>query len=196
MIKRLNNNLSLKSKGFTLAEAVFSLFVTILVLSILQNLLFCVKKVNLRQNMHVNELAYAYVQLNNFMHDKNTKKIYLIESNFKNKAGFTKVRKNGERENYFIDFYLHKKALRVYKDKGGYMPLLFNVEQAKFETNNDQIIIHVTETDKRESDLVFKLDKKSEDQDEKSKSKRIIKQRLSFDDDPATNRSLSRNLLF
>ena len=66
-MQRLNKLLRSKSKGFMLAEAMFSLFITMMVLLILQNLLLSVKKANLNQNQHVNEVAYAYVQLENFM---------------------------------------------------------------------------------------------------------------------------------
>lgn len=53
-----------------LAEAIFSLFIIILILFILQNLLLSIKKVSSNKNSQVNDLAYAYVQLNNFMHAK------------------------------------------------------------------------------------------------------------------------------
>lgn len=56
-----------------LTEVIFSLFITILVLSILQNLLLSIKKASMSENQHVNDVAYAYIQLNNFMHAENTK---------------------------------------------------------------------------------------------------------------------------
>lgn len=59
-----------------LAEAMFSLFITMMVLLILQNLLLSIKKANLNQNQHVNEVAYAYVQLENFMHAEKIKTVY------------------------------------------------------------------------------------------------------------------------
>ncbi len=59
------------------------------------------------------------------------------------------------------------------------MPLLFNVESAKFETRKDQIIIHVVEERKGKSELVFQLDEKPDNDEKittnkkkKSKSKR------------------------
>lgn len=48
-MQRLNKLLRSKSKGFMLAEAMFSLFITMMVLLILQNLLLSVKKANLNQ---------------------------------------------------------------------------------------------------------------------------------------------------
>ena len=55
-----------------LAEVIFSLFITILVLSILQNLLLSIKRANMHENQQVNDIAYAYVQLNNFMHTEDS----------------------------------------------------------------------------------------------------------------------------
>lgn len=42
-----------------LTEVIFSLFITILVLSILQNLLLSIKKASMNENQHVNDVAYA-----------------------------------------------------------------------------------------------------------------------------------------
>ena len=77
-MQRLNKLLRSKSKGFMLAEAMFSLFITMMVLLILQNLLLSVKKANLNQNQHVNEVAYAYVQLENFMRADKIKAVYPV----------------------------------------------------------------------------------------------------------------------
>lgn len=180
MIRKLNKNLSLKNSGFTLAEAIFSLFITILILSILQNLLLSIRRANLNENMHVNELTYAYVQLNNFIHAPDTKNVYPIDkdANSKNTA-FARVDKKGNKEVYRLTYYAKNKVLRAQKTTGGYMPLLFNVEDAKFETRKDQIIIRVVEEKKGKSELVFQLDEKPDNDEKittnkkkKSKSKR------------------------
>ena len=143
-MQRLNKLLRSKSKGFMLAEAMFSLFITMMVLLILQNLLLSVKKANLNQNQHVNEVAYAYVQLENFMRaDKTT---------------------------YRIEYY-KKNVLKVSGAGKGYMPLLFNVEKAAFKTTKDSIIIRVTEKNKGASDLVFQLDEEQEKKNAKTKEK-------------------------
>lgn len=165
-----------------LAEALFSLFVTILVLFILQNLLMSIKRANLNQNHHVNEVAYAYVQLNRFMHDKNTKLVYpwkdIADSR---KTYFTKVNKNNDEETYMIEYYLQKRTIKISKgsEKGhaGYMPLIFNIRKADFETTKDQIIIHVTEYDKGKSDLVFQLDEKPRERDADEKEKKENKRK-------------------
>ena len=95
MIGMQNKNSQLKTKGFVLAEAIFSLFVTMLVLFILQNLLLSVKKANLSENQHMNEVAYAYVQLDRYMHDEDTKMVYPLVNEGKAKsATFVKVNKD------------------------------------------------------------------------------------------------------
>ncbi|WP_258381412.1 ComGF family competence protein [Lactobacillus helveticus] len=171
MTRLLTKNSRLKTKGFMLTEVIFSLFITILVLSILQNLLLSIKKANMNENQHVNDVAYAYVQLNNFMHAENTKNVYPITKDAKsNRTTFVRVDKNGEEEMYAIEYYLKNHVLKVSKagaDRGGYMPLIFNIKSAHFATKKDQIIIHVVEKDKKKSDLVFKLDEESRPEREK-----------------------------
>lgn len=83
-----------------LTEVIFSLFITILVLSILQNLLLSIKKASMNENQHVNDVAYAYVQLNNFMHAENTKNVYPITKDAKsNRTAFVRVDKNWKLSN-------------------------------------------------------------------------------------------------
>lgn len=107
MIGMQNNNSQLKTKGFVLAEAIFSLFVTMLVLFILQNLLLSVKKANLSENQHMNEVAYAYVQLDRYMYDEDTKMVYPLVNEGKAKsATFVKVNKDKSEVEYKIEYYL------------------------------------------------------------------------------------------
>ena len=126
MIGMQNKNSQLKTKGFVLAEAIFSLFVTMLVLFILQNLLLSVKKANLSENQHMNEVAYAYVQLDRYMYDEDTKMVYPLVNEGKAKsATFVKVNKDKSEVEYKIEYYLSKRVLKVSKSNGGgYMPNL------------------------------------------------------------------------
>ena len=181
MIKILTKNTRLQTKGFMLAEVIFSLFITILVLSILQNLLLSIKRANMHENQHVNDIAYAYVQLNNFMHTEDMKTVYpIVKDSKSNRIVFMRVNKNDEKEQYAIEYYLKNYVLKVSKagaGQGGYMPLIFNIKSAQFVTKKDQIIIHVVEENKGKSDLVFKLDEEPKPEREKkivkNKRKRI-----------------------
>ena len=53
-------------KGFTLLEAVFAIAVTILCAQILFGLVNTLRKIN-HQKSGINEIAYSYVQVNNFL---------------------------------------------------------------------------------------------------------------------------------
>ena len=97
----------LKTNGFLLAEAIFSLVIVILILTILQNILFSIKKINMSENNQVNDLAYAYVQLNNFMHAKDTRTVYPVKDNHDDKsATFTRIDNKKNEETYNIEYYL------------------------------------------------------------------------------------------
>ncbi len=178
MIGMQNKNSQLKTKGFMLGEAIFSLFVTMLVLFILQNLLMSVKQANLSENQHMNEVAYAYVQLDRYLHDEDTKLVYPVKNGSQDrKAAFVKVNKNGSEEEYRIEYYLPKRVLKVSKSAGGgYMPLIFNVKSARFFTKKDKIIIRINEYNKGESELVFQLDEEP-DEDVKKNEKEIKSKR-------------------
>ena len=104
-MQRLNKLLRSKSKGFMLAEAMFSLFITMMVLLILQNLLLSVKKANLNQNQHVNEVAYAYVQLENFMRADKIKAVYPVTKlAIRNSASFKCIDQKGDATTYRIEY--------------------------------------------------------------------------------------------
>lgn len=183
MIKALMKSSKSNLKAFTLAEVIFALFITVMVLSILYNLLFSIKKVNKDQRQHINQVAYAYVQLNKFMHAKDTKIVYPVTKDANSRrSAFTKINKNGEKETYVIEHYLNKNVLKVSKagigSGGGYMPLIFNIQVARFVTKKDQIIIHVTEKDNGKSDLFFKLDEKPESEEKLVKDKKSKRQCL------------------
>ena len=163
----------MKSKGFLLAEAVFSIFITMIVILILRNLLM-----NLRTANHVkhqsDELAYAYVQLDKFLHDGDV--VYTLpELTSYKKAAFRK--KDGKDSNIYV-ITQYESMIRIRTPSAGHMPLLLNVEDAKFHTDEDQIKIDIKEKDGRKSELVFKFDQKESDyEDEKKKSKKDERQR-------------------
>ncbi|NHL91559.1 hypothetical protein ERJ65_07745, partial [Lactobacillus helveticus] len=83
------------------------------------------------------------------------------------------LRDHQPRTGYLVSqelYYLKNHVLKVSKagaDRGGYMPLIFNIKSAHFATKKDQIIIHVVEKDKKKSDLVFKLDEEPRPEREK-----------------------------
>lgn len=153
-----------KTKGFLLAEAMFSIFVTILVISILQNLLLSMKTANRQQK--TNDLAYAYVQLDRFLHDDAPAYPILEKSNSERTVFYKKIKEKGKirKKQYAIEHY--DSMIRMTTLSAGHMPLLLHVEKADFLTKPGRIVINIHEEDGRFSQLVFRLEK--EPTDEKS----------------------------
>lgn len=153
----------MKIKAFMLIEAIFSVFITMLIVLILQNL---VVNLNSSQKLGhpVNEAAYAYVQLERFLDDGTS----YTEPSASNslRSVFVKINKKGKRTHYVIEQY--QDMIRVTGTSTGHMPLLLGVKRASFKTKGKQILIKVIEKDGRKSDLLFKLEKRPsrEDQDE------------------------------
>lgn len=164
-------------RGFMLAEAIFSVFIVILILIILQNLLLSIKQANASQNQHVNNLAYAYVQLDRFMH-RDAEIVYPVASSAsKRRVAFTKINQDDQKESYYIEYYQAKRILKVAKtdsgSSGGFMPLLYEVEKASFKSTKDQIIIQIVEKNKGKSDLIFQLDEKPLESESKNEKKKV-----------------------
>lgn len=154
-IKRLIKS---RSKGFLLAEAIFSVFVTLLVVLMLQNLMKTILVAN-RANHKTDDIAFAYMQFNRFFKGKETKTSYVLPTLSSSKqVGVVKIDGNGAQKTYIVTYYKH--MIRVTTRQGGHMPLLLNVRNASFATKNRQIKIDVTESDGRKSEMFFKLDAK------------------------------------
>lgn len=147
-----------KSKGFFLAEAVFSIVITILVFLTLKDLLFSLQAANQSQ-VRNDELAYAYVQLDRFLHDKEVKQTYTEPelSNSKQAVFEREAIIDGKKikKRYFLQQY--GSMIRLTTKSAGHMPLLLNVKQVEFETKKDRIDVGLYERDGRYSKLVFKL---------------------------------------
>lgn len=147
--------MKLKSKGFILAEAMFSVLITLIVVLMLQNLL---KTLTLANKAHhkTDDVVFSYVQLNRFINEEKGIKAYTLpkDSNF-SKAVFVKTNKKNETTTYYLTLY--KDMVRVTTPKGGHMPLLLNVEKADFLTKDRLIKINVMEKDGRKSELYFKF---------------------------------------
>lgn len=169
MIQRQKKTIRLKNKAFTLSEAIFSIFISMLVIMILQNLLLNLRTAN-KSTHRTDDIAFAYVQFNRFLHEDGGVVYAVPESSNSFKARI--VKKVGKVEKvYILEKYKH--MIRSTTDEGGHMPLLLNVHYAGFSTKDGQIKINVTEDDGRKSELYFKLDPRPKEKakDEKTKSK-------------------------
>lgn len=155
-----------------LAEAVFSVFVTLIVVLMLQNLMKTIVVAN-RASHRTDDIVFAYVQFSRFFKGKEIKTAYVLPSKSSLKrACIIKVDKKNKQKTYFVTCY--KQMIRVTTPEGGHMPLLLNVKKASFATKDRQIKIAVTESDNRESEMYFKLDaapNKKEENDQKKQTK-------------------------
>jgi len=155
MIWQKKRHTKLKTKGFILAEAVFAVFVTFVVVLILQNLVKSLTLANKVQH-RTDDIVFSYVQLNRFIKEKqNIKAFTLPERSNSEKAVFKKIDAQGKDTIYRLTQY--KNMLRVTTPEGGHMPLLLDVKRSSFTTNDRMLKIEVTETDGRKSELYFKF---------------------------------------
>lgn len=180
MMKPRIKSIKLKTKGFLLAEAVFSVFVTLLVVLTMQSLLKSISLAQAREH-RTNDVVFAYVQLNHFLRDQNTRAAYVnLKTSNHYRAVVNKISDTGEEKTYVLMQY--RNMIRVTTSEGGHMPLLIGVKKAIFSTQDQQLKIALTETDNCRSELIFKLDPKptkkektSANKKSKSQGKRLAK---------------------
>lgn len=155
-----------KSKGFFLAEAVFSVVITMLVFLTLKDLLFSLRTAN-QSRVRNDELAYAYVQLDRFLHDKEVKQTYTEPelSNSKQAVFEREAIIDGKKikKRYFLQQY--GSMIRLTTKSSGHMPLLLNVKRAEFQTKAGKIAVGLYEKDGRYSKLIFKLGSRNNEKD-------------------------------
>jgi len=146
-------------KGFTLLEAVFAIAVTILCAQILFGLVNTLRKIN-HQKSGINEIAYSYVQVNNFLKESGHVEVSTTGSDPTKiiLRKFSDKKKNDPTyETYVIDLSSND-TLRMRTDEGGHMPLLFKVKKIRCSTSKDSFTILITEKDGRQSEMYFKTD--------------------------------------
>lgn len=164
----------LKNRAFTLAEAIFSIFISILVILILQNLLLSLKTAN-NSTHRTDDVVFAYVQFNRFLHEDGGIVYALPKLSTSTKAKLVKRETDDKKKiekTYILEKY--KDMIRSTTNSGGHMPLLLNVRDADFYVKDEQLKINVVEKDGRRSELYFKLDPKPKEEkkkDEKIKTK-------------------------
>lgn len=167
-----------KNKGFLLAEAIFAIFITMLSVFVLQCLISNLKAS--QKNQHrTDELAFTYVQLDRFFHEKGTIVYLDDQSSTATKAVICKQVGHKEKK-YAIQQY--QDMLRMTTNRSGHMPLLLGVRQTYFDVEGNILKIEIEEKGGRKSELYFKLHEKPKQKDEKknqkSSGKRSVKQRV------------------
>lgn len=172
MIQRITRHTKSKNKGFLLAEAIFAVFITLLIVLILQVLIKTIMLSD-RAEHRTDDIVFAYVQFNHFLTNEDVKAAYIYpKASTSRQAAIEKVTADGQSNIYLITHY--KNMIRVTTPEGGHMPLLLNVKKAFFVTQNSQIKIMLTENDGRQSEIYFKLNEKPKKKvkNEKNKTKK------------------------
>lgn len=152
--------LNRKLKAFTLAEAMLAILITILCMQILYSTLSVIKRSD-KQNEPINEVAYAYVQMNNFLKENKHTEIDTTYSNSQ------KIILKVLDENSSIDKPIFKRyVITNYKDMvrmqgidGGHLPLILNVSRINFSYSETKFKISFDEKRCGRSELIFQVDK-------------------------------------
>ncbi|MBP2057867.1 competence protein ComGF [Lactobacillus colini] len=167
-----------KLKGFTIAEAILALMITLMCFTILQNTLGIIKNSEKLKDP-ANNVAYSYMQLDKFLKRKKHVEIYPDSSNGARIVLKTLVseKDNGEPvfDTYVIESYHN--MVRMSGIDGGHVPLLLNLRSSHFSYDIDEFTISVNEEEGGRSELVFKVDKPLKVKKEKSKPKDVNDQK-------------------
>lgn len=171
--------LNKKFSAFSLAEAMFALLITILCIELLMGALGVVKTAN-KSREPVNELAFAYVQLERFMAEYEHWEIDLQQSTSKKVVLKALIEKKDDKPIFkTYNIVKHKNMIRMSGAQGGHMPLLLGVQQVDFDYQENFFVMNIVGTDKRKSNLIFKTDlplpettKDTEKKDAKDKEKK------------------------
>ena len=149
----------IRIKGFTLLEAVFAIAVTILCAQILFGLVNTLRKIN-HQKSGIDEIAYSYVQVNNFLKESGHVEVSTTGSDPTKiiLRKFSDKKKNDPTYETDVIDLSSNDTLRMRTDEGGHMPLLFKVKKIRCSTSKDSFKILITEKDGRQSEMYFKTD--------------------------------------
>lgn len=173
MIHMRKKNMRLKNRAFTLAEAIFSIFISILVILILQNLLVNLKTAN-KSSHRTNDIVFTYVQFNRFLQEDSNITYLLPESSNSIRVKFVKETSSGKKKAktiYVLEKY--KDMIRTTTASGGHMPLILNIRDASFATEDRRLKVNVIEKDGRKSELYFQFDPKPKEDEKKSKKIKV-----------------------
>lgn len=163
---------STKLKAFTIAEAMLAILMTIICIEILQGCLGIVKKSE-QLKEPTNEIVYSYVQLNEFLKEKEHVEIDQ-EKSFATQLILKSLVSKKDEKPVFRSYRLekYKKMIRLTSSDGGHIPLLFNVRSCRFIFDKDEFTIQVTEDNGKNSELIFKVDEPLKIPNEKEKVKK------------------------
>lgn len=163
-------------KGFGIAEAMLALIVTIFCIEILTGILGVLKAAD-KKKSPINDVAFSYVQLNEFIKDENRIEIDKKNSNSKQIVLKKLMSVKDEKplfKSYSIEQY--KSMIRIRGVSGGHMPLFLNVKSVKFNVQQTTFRIELVENDGRLSQLIFRTDEPFRIEDNKKENNEDEKQ--------------------
>lgn len=162
---RLASIIKSKNNGFTLVETMMALVVTVMVLNIFTHSLMTLRTVN-RLHHRINAVAFAQVQFERYLTQRDTLERYTCpeDADTQHAVFFRKYYDNQDHvKQQKFKLELVKRTLRMTTlSDGGYMPLLLGVSKARFKTTKQYILITLTETDGRTSELFFSFPERKE----------------------------------
>ena len=171
MIDVIKMKTILKVRAFSIAEAILALFITALCIEMLIGILGIVKKAD-KQVAPINEVAFSYIQLKEFLNDEGHVEIDTIHSNSHQiilKKQIGEKDKHPIFRNYCIEEY--RNMIRLTGADGGHMPLIMNLRKSSFKYDKEYFEIYLQESDRRNSVLRFKTDKPIELKDKTKNDK-------------------------
>ncbi|MDO4912090.1 MAG: competence type IV pilus minor pilin ComGF [Lactobacillus sp.] len=140
----------MKIKGFTLIETVIALMISALTVMILQATLLNLKSIK-QSKLDCNDIAFAYVQLDKFLHNREVKRcIFYPKKSDQSHAVFKLERTDGDIE---FDLYQVNGKLAL---KPGHIPLLVNVKSTSFAMTKELLTITVVDQNNLKSEIVVK----------------------------------------
>lgn len=139
-----------KRSGFFLTEAIVSLLVTALTLTILQQSLNLFGLI-IDRNDHANIRVHVVEdRLQSYLTDKT---IFLSSKNSHKLMVNDAVNPDGS--THYKAFELYKNYLRLEDSRGGFEPILGDVEQIDFKRLDNILIIQLLRVDQKRTEMIF-----------------------------------------
>ena len=151
--------LNKKQKAFTLAEAILAILITIICMQILYSTL-SVLKYSDSEKEPINEVAYAYVQMNNFLKENKHTEIDTTYSNSKKIILKVLDEKSSVDQPIFKRYVItdYKDMVRMQGIDGGHLPLILNVSKVNFSYGKTRFKISFAEKKMGHSELIYRTD--------------------------------------
>ena len=160
---------SIKTKGFSLIEAVVALLITCICVLVLSDATKLIKHVN-KKDTQENRIAFCAVQLDEFLYakggfyidEKQTTSKELVIRKRVAEEGTKITAKNPEFKTYVLEQY--RDMIRVRGDTSGHMPLFMGIKKLKIEVKDEQFILSIYEKNNELSQLVYRANLTKEDE--------------------------------